>query len=128
MGILSRRAVLTGASGIVGLGLAGTGLSVVACSSTDTASLRAAFAVALADVFRPERIGPAFRASEAGQDLAAAFDARPDLLAATRISCPVMRRDQLAEAIRRDFRNGDIVVADRVVVSRTECLIAATYA
>ncbi len=111
------------------LGLAGIGGSLVWCNSTTLASLPLErLDVALADIRDAARIGRAFRAAEGPPGVEAAFLDRPALLQAMTLDCDETRRAALRTAFRDGFRAGDVVTADRWVVSRAECVVAALRA
>ncbi len=126
MARLSRRATLIGIGGLwLAAGVAGAA-SVVACRSGSArmASLDR-LDVALADIRGADRIARVYRAGTAPSRIAAEFEAKTDLVAALAIDCPASRAAAIRARMREDFRTGDVVVADRLVVSRTECLVAA---
>jgi hypothetical protein len=125
---ITRRGVVLGTVALVGTG---AGASVLACrpgadgqAGLDPARLR----VALADIVAPERIGRAYGAGRARAALLAEFAARPGLVTAAAQDCPATLRSLLRDQVRADFRTGDVVVADRFVVARSECIVAALMA
>ena len=123
---MRRRGVLLGLAGLLGgLGLVGAG-SVAVCSrriAAAEASLR--LAEALPEVFAPARLAAHWQGPRDPDRLAAAVMARPHLLAALETDCIASRRAHVRAQIVADFAAGAMVVADRLVVADSECLIAA---
>jgi hypothetical protein len=125
---ITRRGILLGTVALIG---AGAGGSILACrpgaeetAALDPGRLRAA----LADIVAPERIGRAYRAGRGRDELAGELASKPGLLAAASQTCPATLRARLRAQVREDFRRGDVVVADRFVVARSECIVAALAA
>jgi hypothetical protein len=121
---ITRRSVLLGTVALIGTA---AGASVLACrpgtgrqAALDPERLR----VALADIIAPERIGRAYRAGRTHADLEAELAARPRLVAATAQGCPATLRDAVRAEIQEEFRRRDVVIADRFVVARSECILA----
>lgn len=124
--MVTRRTVLAAGGGVVVLGAAGYLGSLAWCNATSVASLPLErLDVALADIREPARIGRAFRDREGAAGVEAALRARPALLEAMALDCPETRRTALRTAFREGFAAGDVVTADRWVVSRAECVVAA---
>ena len=125
---ITRRGTLLGLLALFG----GTsGASILSCrpSGDATATLDPErLRVALADIIAPERIGRAYRAARDTSTLTAEFASKPGLVAAAAQECPATLRTQLQAQITEDFRRGDVVVADRFVVARSECILAALVA
>jgi hypothetical protein len=129
MAILTKRVFLAGGGGIVLAGALGVGGSLVACNSTRLATLPLErLDVALLDIREPGRIGRAWRTRVGLPAVEAGFLARPGLVAALAPDCAETRRARIRAEVRADFAAGDVVVADRWVVARSECLIAALRA
>lgn len=130
MAILTRRTVVLGAGGLAALAAADYGGSLAVCGRVDIAALLPLdrLDVALAGMRAPERIGRAWRSREGLAATEAAFLASPDLLRAAATECPETRRVLFRSRFRADFAAGDVVIADRWVVSRSECLVAALRA
>jgi hypothetical protein len=125
---ITRRGVLLGTVALIGTG---AGASVLACrpgadgqAVLDPERLR----VALADIIAPERIGRAYRADRTRADLEAELAARPRLVAASAQGCPATLRDAVRDEVQEEFRRGDVVIADRFIVARSECILAALIA
>jgi hypothetical protein len=125
----TRRTLLAAGGGLVALGLAGMGGSLVWCNRASLAALPLdRLDVALADMPWAARIGRAYREAEGIADIEAAFLGRPALARATLIDCDSTRRTALRTAFREGFRSGDVVTLDRVLVSRAEGVVAALRA
>ena len=123
---LTKRAFLAGAIGFAGFGLLGFGGSVIVCNRKRLSALPLErLDIALVDIRAPERIGGAYRAQVGLAAVEAAFLGNPGLLAAIASDCPETRRGRIRTVIRADFVAGDVIVTDRWVVARSECLIAA---
>jgi hypothetical protein len=125
---ITRRGVLIGTVALIGIA---AGASVLACrpatggqAALDPERLR----VALADIIAPERIGQAYRAGRTHADLEAELAARPRLVVAAAQGCPTTLRDAVRAEVQEEFRRGDVVIADRFVVARSECILAALIA
>jgi hypothetical protein len=136
MRLFSRRALLWGSLGTLG-GIAALGAgSLWACNrgllaaGPGLAPAEAArrLAEALPEVFEPARLAAHWHEGGSPAALTRALEARPRVRDALAADCPAIRRTLLREAIAADFAAGDIVIADRLVVSRTECLVAALCA
>lgn len=82
----------------------------------------------LAEIRLPARIGRACREGKDTGALLMEFAAVPGLRAAAAHSCPDAARAILRAQARKDFRRGDVVVTDRLVMARSECIIAALVA
>lgn len=129
MEILTKRAFLAGGGGIVLAGALGFGGSLVACNLGRVAALPLErLDVALLDIRAPGRIGRAWRARVGLPAVEAEFLGRPALVAALGPDCAETRRARIRAEVRADFAAGDVVLADRWVVARSECLIAALRA
>lgn len=127
MAILSRRTFFAAGGSLVALGLVGFGGSAIWCgreSLSATLPLER-LDVALADIAAPTRIGQAYLAREGHAAVEAMFLAKTDLVTALAIECPETRRGRIREVARADFSAGDVVIADRWIVARSECLVAA---
>lgn len=122
------RRFLVGGLGLLGLGAVGYGGSLAICrlGGTDMAMLRPLFA-GLGGMRTPERVGKAWLDHEQTEEIARALLAHPDLMRAVLIPQEAARQRELAWIIRAEFARGDIVVADRWVVSRTEARLAALW-
>lgn len=123
----TRRAFLVSLAGLCGLGVAGALGSLRYCArrSTATAARLDRLDVALARIHAPRTIGRAYRAGMDEPSLLAQLAGKPGLAAAMEIDCPATRAVAIAEQIRSDFRDGDVRIEGRWVVSRSECIIAA---
>lgn len=127
--MISRRTVLATGGGVVALGIAGIGGSVPWCNGATLAALPLErLDVALADIRDAARIGQVFRETEGEAGIEVAFRDRPALLEAMTLDCDETRRAALRATFRDGFRAGDVVTADRWVVSRAECVVAALRA
>lgn len=118
---------MAGAAAVV----AGGAASLVACRpARDVAvtldPIRLRFG--LADILAPERVGAVYRAGRNREQLLAEANAKPGLLDACSQDCPVAIRATLRMQSTEDFRQNDILVADRFIVARSECIIAALVA
>lgn len=123
-----RRVLLWGlAAGLGGVAMLGAG-SLAVCTRRTAAleapAMAARLAEALDAVFQPARLAAAWSGQDAAA-LAAEVAACPDLCAAARADCPATRRVLLEARFARDFAEGRVELVDRLVVSRTECLVAA---
>ncbi len=122
----TRRAMIAGGTVVGGLAAAG-GLSALACSGNRTLAaldpdrLRAG----LADIVAPARIGAAYGSGRSRETLLAELAAKPGLCAAAGHECPATLRAAFRAQVAEDFRSGDVVVADRFVVARSEGIVAA---
>jgi hypothetical protein len=129
MSLLSRRALLWGTTGTLGtLAVLGVG-SAFACDRLMTAArtpaeAAARLSAALPEVFAPDRLSAHWPGEESPADLLAELGARPRIAAALATDCTATRRAFLRAEIAQDFAAGDICVTDRLVASRTECLVA----
>ena len=123
-----RRALLGGMLGVVGAGAVGYGGSLAACSvmQRDIAMLKPLL-IALDGLLAPERIGQAWLKEEPHAITVSALLADSAVIHATLIPDPEARRVQVAGLIQEEFARGDIVVADRWVVSRMEARLAAIW-
>jgi hypothetical protein len=129
MSLISRRALLWGTTGTLGaLAALGVG-SAFACNRMLAAARGPAEAAtrlsgALTEVFAPDRLAAHWPGTESPAALLDALRARPRIAAALATDCPATRRALLRAEIAQDFAAGDICVTDRLVASRTECLVA----
>lgn len=127
--ILNRRNVLTGAAAVIA---GGSVASALACRpDAESAALELQLnrlRVALADIVAPDRIGRAYRQDRTASELREEFFATPSLRIAARHDCPAALRAYLHEQVRAEFQTGDVVVADRFVVARSECILAGLLA
>lgn len=123
-----RRAFLTAGLGLAGLSVLGYGGSLVGCrmAGVETALLKPLM-IGLRNMRMPDRVGRAWLAEESAETAAAALRARRDLMHAALKVDDTDRMRVLAVAIRDEFSRGDVVVADRFVVSRTEARLAALW-
>ncbi len=122
---ITRRGSLLGIGALIGIG---AGASFLACGRGRDAAAAITpekLRIALADIIAPERVGSAYRKERDHVGLAAELAEKPGLLAATRQSCPATLRAHVRAQVQEDFRRGDIVVADRFVMARSECILAA---
>ena len=126
--LITRRGVLlTLAGGAGGVALIGAG-SLVACNRTVTADARAVterLAATLPEVFAPDRLARHWPGPAGADALTHEILRRPGLVAAMEMDCIASRRAAVRAEFAREFAVGDIVVADRLLVARSECLIAA---
>ena len=129
MRMLSRRTFFAAGGGLVALGAAAFGGSLVYCGRESFAALPLErLDVALADIRAPERIGRSYLAAVGRTSVEEGVLGKAGLLDALRRDCPETRRADIRAQFRADFAAGDVVVADRWVVSRSECLVAAVRA
>ena len=131
--LISRRTLLWGSIGTLGaFAVLGVG-SLAACNRRFAeaappirpAEVAARLAEALDYVFAPGRLARHWPEGDSATALVAAVYARPRLRAALATDCTASRRALVRDEISEDFATGDICVTDRLVVSRTECLIAS---
>ena len=116
---------------LVGIGAtfaAGAGTSFLACrarpdvvATLSPEKLR----IALIDIIEPERIGAAYRGTRGRAGLVEELATKPGLVTATKQSCLATLRAHVRAQIQEDFRRGDIVIADRFLMARSECILAA---
>jgi hypothetical protein len=124
---LTRRVLIAGGGAVVlaGAAAAGGGLALCGAGSRLAGLPLERLDVALLDIRAPDRICQALREASPPAALEEAFLRRADLLEVLRFDCEATRRGALRMAVREDFRRGDILVADRLIVARSEALIAA---
>ena len=124
---LTRRRLLAVGGGAVVLGTGAALGSIPVCNAVRADLGRAAerLAVALPDIHAPERLADWWLTTQDAAELPGLLDAHAGLDEARRVSCAATRRSVIASHVRADFRAGDILLADRIVTSRTECLVAA---
>lgn len=126
--LVTRRAILlTLAGGMGAVALAGAG-SLAACNRLVTADARDAaerLAPTLAEVFAPERLARHWRHTVDESALVQEILCRPGLAAALDIDCIASRRAAVRAQFATEFAAGDVVLADRLLVARSECLIAS---
>ncbi len=82
---------------------------------------------AIVDIVEPETVGAAYAAGHAREDVMRQLAGKDRLLAAAGVLCDESRRAELRESFREDFCAGDVLVADRWVVSRSECIITSLW-
>lgn len=95
-------------------------------TGVETAFLRPLM-IGLHNMRMPDRVGRAWLAKESAETAAMALLARRDLMQAALMPDDTDRLRVLAAAIRNEFGKGDLVVAGRIVVSRTEARLAALW-
>lgn len=131
MRLFSRRALLWGSAGtLAAVAALGAG-SLVACNrrladgapALGPAEGATRLAEALDEVFAPARLAAHFEAGPPAALLDALND-RPRIREALASDCTATRRALLRAEIRADFAAGDTCTVDRLVVSRTEALVA----
>ena len=83
--------------------------------------------VALEDIPFPERIASDQRHLRSKEALAAELLEDPNIVSALELSCATTRRAVLREYTREEFSTGRYRIAGRLVVSNSECLIAAYF-
>jgi hypothetical protein len=130
MRLFSRRALLWGSAGtLAAVAALGAG-SLVACNrrladaGLDPAEAATRLAEALDEVFAPARLAAHWGDDGAPAALLDALRHRPRIREALATDCPATRRALLRAEIRDDFAAGDICLVDRLVVSRTEAMVA----
>lgn len=123
MGRITRR-LMVGGGAALALGAAAAGGSRVACTRAGRVAALRRLDVLLPHLVDARRIGSAYRAEHGIGACLAEAEARPALVEALTLSCDASRLDRLEAAIRADFAAGDIVICDRLVLSRTECIVA----
>jgi len=128
---LTRRGVVaTGVASVATVGVAG-GASLLACGTEEDPNTLAALDrldEALPDIKFADRLAMAVKAEVPEQDMLTAVRTHPALQKAMHTSCPATRRAQIRTICQDDFKTGDWLVVDRLVVSKTECLIAGLRA
>lgn len=124
---ITRRFILGGTAAIA----AGSAVSVLSCRprldmaiAPDLDRLR----FGLADIVAPERVGWAYRATRTQEHLLLEAAAKPGLVSACNETCPTAIRAALRRQAAEDFQVADVVLADRFVVARSECIVAALTA
>ncbi|MCU0906240.1 MAG: hypothetical protein MUF73_02090 [Rhodobacteraceae bacterium] len=124
---IARRHLLRAFGGVIVLTGAGGVASSYACGLRHPAQQEATLrlAVALQDILYPDRLARAYLDRHGTAPLAALLEPASTLADLATISCDSARRSAIAGQIRQDFATGDVVVADRIVAARTECVIAA---
>lgn len=128
--VTRRRIVTTGVASLATVSVAG-GASLLACGTQEPPETLAALDrldEALWDIKFAKRISNAVNADVSQTDILAAVNAHPTLQSAMHTTCPTTRRAQIRDICRQDFKTGDTLVVDRLVVSKTECLIAGLRA
>ncbi|MGY6633657.1 MAG: hypothetical protein ACXIU8_07910 [Alkalilacustris sp.] len=125
----TRRRVLLGlGAGVAGVALFGVG-SLALCNrrvaALPPADVALRLAEALPEVFAPERLARHWPDRGTAEQLAAEIQARPRLAAAVAAPCPARRRAEVRAQLAEEFARGEIEVVDRLVVARSECVIAA---
>lgn len=123
MSRLTRRPVLAGGLGLLGLGIIGYGGSLAVCAGSAGLPL-AAVVPALARLPDPGAVARAWRQVENRGAAGAALLTDPDLARAWRLD-DAAAQAALARRIRDDFARGDTVVAGACVVTRLEARLAA---
>ncbi|ABD57183.1 hypothetical protein [Jannaschia sp. CCS1] len=124
---LTRRILIGSGLAFGSLGLAG-GLSALACrrNNSATATLNPdRLRLARSSLIAPERIANAYRNGQSRAALIGEMAQKPGLCRAAGLDCPTAIQTELRRQVIEDFRNGDVVVADRFVVARSECIVAA---
>ena len=127
---LTRRGVVTtGVAAVATMGVAG-GASLVACGTGEAAAVARLDRLddALSDIPFAKRISSAFKHDHAPGEILEELKAHKALHVAMQTSCPTTRRAMIRQICRDDFQAGACQVVDRLVVSRTECLISALRA
>ena len=125
--ITRRGLLLTLAGGLGGITLIGAG-SRVACNrmtTADAGEVVRRLAATLPEVFDPDRLARHLGHPGGEASLVSEILSRPGLVAALETDCIARRRAEVRAQFAREFAAGDIVVADRLLVARSECLIAA---
>jgi hypothetical protein len=90
-----------------------------------TAQMSDRLAATLPEVFEPERLARHWQISMAGSAAADEILDRPGLVAALNVDCIATRRTMVRQQFKDDFATRDVIVADRLLVARSEYLIAA---
>jgi hypothetical protein len=128
MKLVTRRSVLIAATGIVVLAGGTLGVGALDCDWSEASAAGAdRLFSAIPDIVDPLAIGSAYVAANSPQSIARELLARDALLAAARPDCPERRRNLAGQAFREDFRDGNIVLVEQWVISRSECLVAALW-
>lgn len=129
MRLLSRRALLWGTVGTLGAVAALGAGSLVACNrrlaEADPREAAVRLAEALPEVFAPRRLAAHWHEGGQPEALLQALQSRPAMRRALAADCPASRRALVRAEIAADFAAGDICIVDRLVVSRTEALVAS---
>jgi len=120
-----RRIFMTGGLGVIGISAFGYGGSLAACrlAGNDTALLKPLL-IGLGALPAPDRVGSAWLERESAPAAAAALLARRELFRAAILPDDALRKAEVVAVIQADFAKGDVVVADRFVISRTEARLA----
>ena len=126
----TRRRVLAAGGGALVLGGGAALGSIPVCNAlrADLGLAAERLAVALPDIHAPERLADWWLTTQGSEDLPRLLEIHAGLDEARRVACRGARREVIASRVRKDFRTGDILLADRIVASRTECLVAAICA
>jgi hypothetical protein len=124
-GLFTRRGILYAATGsIVAVGAVGAG-SLLACNARrEVVEVATRLAPVVTDVAEPSRLAAwsaGLRTTSSVETLV--MDGPLGEIAT--LNCVLERRARFAELTRSEFRAGRFVVADRLVVSDAECLLAA---
>lgn len=128
-GFITRRRLLWSLAGTAGgVAIAGAGSLAVCHHLTEEVSLDRIpqrLAETLPEVFEPERLARHWRKLSGDRAVATEVLERPGLVAALRTECVVTRRAMVRAQFAEDFSTGEVIVADHLLVSRSEYLIAA---
>ncbi len=123
----TRRGIVLSIAGTLGgIGVAGAG-SLLACHrfvAADTGDEAMRLAATLPEVFAPARLARHWKGPSHPGQLLAEIRARPGLTQALELECIASRRRAVRSQFAQDFAAGDTVVVDRLMVARSECLIA----
>lgn len=127
MRILNRR-VFLGAGITAGVVAGG---SIATCNWADnpqTALMLERLEVLKTHIVKADRIGFAARNNVGLAALKHSAEANLELVTATQISCPTERLSHLRRLIQNDFSSGDVLICDRLIISRLEYITAGLIA
>lgn len=127
-GFVTRRRLLWTVAGATGsLVIAGASSGVVCNHARNVTerSVQKRLVGTLPEVFEPERLARHWRDSVGHIAPVDEILGRPGLVAALDAACVGARRTLVRAQFAEDFAAGDVVVADRLLVARSEYLISA---
>lgn len=123
--VTRRLFAVTGAAGLGVIGIGGVSRLACGPGEASDAALAANLNATRQDMRFASRLLNALEKEQVAADANAAFQNHAALNAALKTTCPISRRTRIKEICQNDFKAGDCLVIDKLVVSKTECLIAA---